>query len=334
MAISLTGIIYFFLLILLPACSHDPVGIETLDPICFDTQVMPILETSCLSCHDGSTEGFSMSNYTDVMNYVTAGNPRKSKLYQVITDVNSLDMMPPDHPLSQENRTIIEVWIAQGAPNKKCKADTSGGGGGNTKNCSDSVYFAQKILPLFINNCASCHDGKPHGDEDNLFNLDSYETIRPHVNPSDPPSSEVYWVLSASGEDRMPPSDRPAVQSEDKAMLLQWITEGARNNSCSGAVCDTAGTITFNGQVDPIIQHNCIGCHKPPYNQGGVDLSGYTQVKTLAQTLRPDSPGGTPVLIGAVRRIAGFKSMPTTYALDECSIRTLELWIAQGLKEQ
>jgi len=335
LAFSLTGIIFFFLLILLPACSNDPVGIETLDPICFDTQVMPILETSCLKCHDGSTEGFSMSNYTDVMNYVTAGNPRKSKLYQVITDVNSLNMMPPDHPVSQENRTIIEIWIAQGAQNKICKIDTAGGGGGGgeTKSCSDSVYFAQRILPLITSNCAWCHDGKSHGEEENLFHLDSYETIIQYVNTSNPSSSKLYQVLSASGEDVMPPPPNPTVNNADKQMLLTWITEGAMNNSCTGNVCDTTGTITYTGQIVTILQNNCIGCHTPPYNQGGVDLTGYTQVKTLAQTLRPDSPNGTPVLIGAVKRIAGFKSMPTTYTLDECSIRSIELWIAQGLKQ-
>jgi hypothetical protein len=322
--------------VMVPSCSHDPAGIETLNPVCFDTQVMPILVGNCQSCHGGSSEGFSMNGYTDVMNYVSAGNPRKSKLYQVITEVNGVNMMPPapNHALSQESRTIIEVWIAQGAQNITCKIDTTGGGGGgNTKSCSDSIYFAQKILPLITSNCAWCHDGKSHGGEDNLFHLDSYETIKKYVNPSSPSSSKLYQVLSASGEDLMPPSPNPTLNNSDKAMLLAWISEGAVNNSCTIGACDTAGTITYTGQIVPIIEHNCIGCHTPPYNQGGVDLTGYTQVKTLAETLRPNSPGGTPVLIGAVRRIAGFKSMPTTYALDECSIRTMELWIAQGLKQ-
>jgi hypothetical protein len=337
---SLPGIFSGFILcltsLMIPSCTHDPVGIELLDSVCFDTQIMPILQSACLKCHDGSTEGFSMSNYTDVMNYVTPGNPRKSTLYQVITNVGFGNMMPPDHPLSQENRTLIEVWIAQGAYNKKCKADVpngGGGGGGEIKSCSDSIYFAQKILPLITSNCAWCHDGSPHGEEDNLFHLDSYETIRQYVDPSNPSSSKLYQVLSAGGEDMMPPPPNPPVNATDKDMLLTWITEGAMNNSCTGGTCDTAGTITYTAQIVPILQHNCTGCHTPPYNQGGVDLTGYTQVKALAETLRPNAPGGIPVIIGAVRRIAGFKSMPTTYALDECSIRTMELWIAQGLKQ-
>jgi hypothetical protein len=332
-----TGFILCLVSLILPSCTHDPAGIDNLDPVCFDTQVMPILVSSCLKCHDGSTEGFTMGNYTEVMKYVTAGDPRNSKLYQSITDINGENLMPPDHPLSQDNRTIIEVWIAQGAPDLKCSTDTTsgsgGGDGGNLKSCSDSIYFAQKILPLITSNCAWCHDGKSHGEEDNLFHLDSYETIRQYVNPSDPSSSKLYRVLSENGEDLMPPPPNPTINNADKAMLLTWITEGAMNNSCTVGICDTTGAITYTSQIVPIIQHNCIGCHTPPYNQGGIDLTGYTQVKALAETLRPNSPDGIPVIIGAVRRVAGFKSMPTTYALDECSIRTIELWIAQGLNQ-
>jgi hypothetical protein len=121
----LSGLILSLVTLMIPSCTHDPVGIELIkDTVCFDTQVMPILVGACKTCHDGSGEGFSMTSYTDIYNnYVTPYNPRKSKLYQVITDVNGGNMMPPSPnlPVSQENRTIIEVWIAQGAPNKTCK---------------------------------------------------------------------------------------------------------------------------------------------------------------------------------------------------------------------
>jgi hypothetical protein len=107
--------------VMIPSCTHDPVGIELIkDTVHYDAQVKPILVNSC-DCHrDGSTEGFSMTDYTDVYNnYVTPYNPRKSKLYQVITAINGGNMMPPSSrpPVSKENRMIIEVWIAQGAPN-------------------------------------------------------------------------------------------------------------------------------------------------------------------------------------------------------------------------
>jgi uncharacterized membrane protein len=122
------GFILCLVTVMMPSCTHDPVGLELIkDTVCFDTQVMTILTNSCYCHNNGSTEGFNMANHTDVMDYVTAGNPRKSKLYQVITAINGVNMMPPapGPPVSQENRILIEVWIAQGAPNKICTQDTT-----------------------------------------------------------------------------------------------------------------------------------------------------------------------------------------------------------------
>ena len=110
------------LLASLPSCTHDPANLDTLDSVFYDPQVMLILKESCARCHgdNGTTEGFDMKDYPAVMQAVSApGNPRACKLYQVITDVNGGNMMPPDVPLSQYNRTLIQVWIAQGAHEKK-----------------------------------------------------------------------------------------------------------------------------------------------------------------------------------------------------------------------
>jgi hypothetical protein len=108
------------LLASLPSCTHDPANLDTLDSVFYDPQVMLILKESCARCHESNTEGFNMNDYQAVMQAVsTPGDPRACKLYQVITDVNGGNMMPPDVPLSQYNRTLIQVWIAQGAHEKK-----------------------------------------------------------------------------------------------------------------------------------------------------------------------------------------------------------------------
>ena len=104
------------------ACTHDPVTISDLDTVCFQTQVLPILQTSCniSGCHGFGGEGFSSANYSAVMQSVIPGNARKSPLYRVITNINGENMMPPDRPLSIEQRSIIQVWIEQGAKNTTC----------------------------------------------------------------------------------------------------------------------------------------------------------------------------------------------------------------------
>jgi hypothetical protein len=119
--IPLTWLPILFLAFL-PSCTHDVANLEELDTLCFDSQILPIIRTSCgmTGCHDGTAEGFLATDYLSIMEAVKPGDPRGSKLYQVITDIRSDDMMPPDRPLSQEQRTLIQVWIAQGAENIQC----------------------------------------------------------------------------------------------------------------------------------------------------------------------------------------------------------------------
>jgi hypothetical protein len=52
------------------------------------------------------------------MKSVTAGNADKSEAYQAIT--SAFESMPPDNPLPINKRTIIRLWIEQGAKETSC----------------------------------------------------------------------------------------------------------------------------------------------------------------------------------------------------------------------
>lgn len=105
------------------SCKHDPMGISQLDTVCFQSQILPILQTSCgiAGCHDAGGEGgeFTTDSYQTIMPIVTPGSAAKSTLYQVITAVNG-QIMPPKRPLTKDQRTLILVWIEQGANNTTC----------------------------------------------------------------------------------------------------------------------------------------------------------------------------------------------------------------------
>ena len=94
--------------------------------------------------------------------------------------------------------------------------------------------------------------------------------------------------------------------------------------------CDTTGTIFFSS-VDSVLQNNCISCHNVSSASGGVNLDGYANVYAYATTLR----NNTPILQGVIRRMSGFFPMPEppSSALDECSIRKIEMWIEQGAQQ-
>jgi hypothetical protein len=321
-------IIFIVALVLAHSCTHEPSGIEELDTICFESQVLPLLQTSCgmSGCHSGGSaqEGFDVSNYGTIMDAVTPGDPRASTLYKVITAVNAEVFMPPDNPLTREQRTIIQLWILQGANNTTCNNGSNPGG----VIYYDSTCFVQNILPLFISNCAmaSCHDGLSQGEEENLFPLNSYTTIRQQVQPFNPSGSAVYRSVNGQEENFMPPPPKSPLTTLQKELMKKWITDGALNNDCPNANCDTTGTISFNTGVKPIIDNYCISCHNASTTNGGVNLNGYAQVKAYAETIR----NGVPVLVGVTRQLAGFKAMPPFTQLDPCSIRTIELWIDQG----
>jgi len=107
-------------LIPMTSCKHDPPGLGELPSVCFDTQILPIFETNCAmsGCHNGSRKG-SFNTYAGIMKDITAGNPRSSQAYSRITSTWS-PMPPKGPPLSEEQRSLIYVWILQGANNTVC----------------------------------------------------------------------------------------------------------------------------------------------------------------------------------------------------------------------
>ena len=95
----------------------------------------------------------------------------------------------------------------------------------------DTVYFKQKILPLIVSNCAmsGCHDAI--SKKDGVI-LTDYTNIIKEVSTKNPTSSELYTSLLETGEDRMPPPPMAGFSNENIAMVLTWIKQGAKNNSC------------------------------------------------------------------------------------------------------
>jgi len=103
------------------SCTHSA-DITGYPEVCFQRDVLPIFLNSCANdgCHSGGSE-FSLTNYDQIVRNVVPGNAQKSKLYQVISTPWGVQRMPPDRPLSIDNRSIISLWIEQGATNNPCQ---------------------------------------------------------------------------------------------------------------------------------------------------------------------------------------------------------------------
>ncbi len=83
-------------------------------------------------------------------------------------------------------------------------------------------------------------------------------------------------------------------------------------------ICDTLN-VTYNGNVLPILQSNCIGCHSGATPEGNLDFNNYDHVAFVAQN---------GALMGSLNHQAEFEPMPKDgNKLDDCSIQQIGIWV-------
>lgn len=197
-----------------------------------------------------------------------------------------------------------------------------------SSSCSpDTVYFQNEVLPIFASSCAmsGCHDANTA--EDGVI-LDSYFNILStgDVDPGDPNGSKVFEVLYETGEDMMPPtSSGVTLTQEQRDAIYTWILQGAQNNACEEASCDTVN-VSYSNDVRPIFELHCLGCHTgQALSGGGIPFDNYSQVATYANS---------GALIGAITHQAGFSAMPQGQAMiSDCKIATIRNWINEGTQD-
>lgn len=234
---------YIFVLItgVLVACQHHPDdiiedttggnngggggggGTENPDPcdpdtVYFQNTILPLLASSCAQtdCHDAATleDGVGMFDYAHIMQQVSAGDPSDSDLFEVLYETGD-DLMPPmdaGGPLTQEQKDLIELWIAQGAQNNSCVAD-----------CDPAQFtFTAVIQPMIENNCQGCHSGS---NPDGGLLLTSYDAIYASAMNGSLMSS----LLGTDGYTLMPYQSNALVQCKID-QVQAWIDAGAPNN--------------------------------------------------------------------------------------------------------
>ncbi|NJK84622.1 MAG: hypothetical protein HC906_00200 [Bacteroidales bacterium] len=227
---------------------------------------LPVIQTSCgiSGCHDAGTaeEGVTLRSYDDVIKLVTPGKPHESELYTVITNVNGTEFMPPDNPLTLEQRTIIRLWIAQGAKNEECSTNPIDTSPNNPPIVPvDTITFVQDILPILQSSCGTtgCHDAITQEED---YDFTSYSALMNSetVEPFRPSNSKLYRVITDNeDDDRMPPPPSSPLSSQQIQQIQKWISDGALNSSYVSEECDTSGTIGFTASVLPIINSYCKG---------------------------------------------------------------------------
>jgi len=192
-------------------------------------------------------------------------------------------------------------------------------------NCDpNTVYFERDVLPILISNCAlsGCHDANSRQDG---VQLTDYESVirTADINPGKPDDSELYEVLVEDDvDDRMPLAPRSPLPASQIEVIRKWISQGAKNLTCTDNTTCSTENITFSATIQPILQKNCLGCHSGATPSGNVNLSTYAGVQKVATNGK---------LVGVVSHAAGFIPMPQGGAkLSDCDITKIKEWVNAG----
>jgi formylglycine-generating enzyme required for sulfatase activity len=206
-------------------------GQEKID---FARQVKPILESTCLSCHnpdnikgelllDTRVNALIGGEYGPV---IEPGKPDESSLYTLtILDPDDDDIMPPKgDPLSKEQTDILKHWIEQGA---EWPEDI-------VLKTAQKVDFVVDVQPVLELNCVSCHR---EGHADGGLQLDIREKAfaggkaGKAIIPGRSGLSSLYTftILPEDHDDLMPPVKKNGPLAPEKSnMLRYWIDQGAQ----------------------------------------------------------------------------------------------------------
>jgi uncharacterized membrane protein len=115
----------------------------------------------------------------------------------------------------------------------------------------------------------------------------------------------------------MPEDPYPPLTAQEMQLIYDWIAQGALNNYC--ADCDTSKYL-FAADILPLINSRCTGCHGTVSPNGGITLTSYANISTVANN---------GFLMGVVTG-TGYPLMPPSVGLPDCEKTKIINWINDG----
>lgn len=204
---------------LLPfACTREYV--EDIRGVCFERDVLPIFQSNCTQsgCHNSQDreQGYDLTSFDKIISRgIQPGDYRKSEIYNVLASPVGATMPPkPYNHLSDDQITLIALWIEEGAQNTSCNDSSAC----NTSN----VKFAATIMPILQTYCNGCHGGSsPLGG----VNYNNYTGVKATVNNG----TLLGSIQHSSGYSAMPQNGNK-LSACNISIIKAWIDSGAPNN--------------------------------------------------------------------------------------------------------
>jgi len=172
-------------------------------------------------CHNESSaqDGIILTNYQQIIQtgQIRAGDPNDSELFEKITE-NRLDKRmppPPSAALSPAQIELVRKWIAQGARNNRCDANS---GGCDTSN----LTYTTSILPILQARCIGCHNNNLASGNVNLSTHAQTVTIAT--------SGRLLGAIKHQNGFVAMPQGGNQLDSCSIAKIERWIQKGLPNN--------------------------------------------------------------------------------------------------------
>jgi len=138
------------------------------------------------------------------------------------------------------------------------------------------AYFTRFVQPVLESTCVHCHNAdqqKGDGRLDTLENALKGGGNGPWLVPGKPDESKLFTStrLPATDDMVMPPSKEPALTAAQSEHLKVWIAAGAKWPA--GLTLGTMARMQFVKDIQPLLEQNCISCHKPGKMKGELDMT-------------------------------------------------------------
>lgn len=194
--------------------------IENVNPVCFETTVLPIFQSNCTQsgCHNSidREQGYDLTSYDNIVSKgITPGDYRGSTIYKALVQPGFMPP-PPYGRLTEEQITNIALWIEEGANNSvNC---------GDSGNCiTDNVTYSGTVAPILQTYCTGgCHSGNaPSGN----ISYTSYNGTKATALSG----ALVGSIERAPGYSPMPQNGNK-IPACDIERIRQWVALGAKNN--------------------------------------------------------------------------------------------------------
>ncbi len=196
-------------------------SVASLEGICFETEILPLMVSRCGSsgCHNAidRADGIDLTSYEAILKEVKPGDPGDSEIIEYMYETGE-DAMPPSpaEPLKNEQIKLIENWISSGA------ANTVNCAGIGSCNVNSPISFNRDVLPIIDNYCFGCHNtADPQGG----YSYSTHNETLKSVNDGTLMGS----IRFETGYEAMPENSNK-MPSCDIDLIRLWIDEGAMDN--------------------------------------------------------------------------------------------------------